>query len=67
MKFFTITFLLFFTIVTFSQNTYIHCGKLIDTKKGKVLVEMTIVVSGEKITAIEKRVSKFDFRSRSDY
>ncbi|MFT4848542.1 MAG: imidazolonepropionase-like amidohydrolase [Sediminicola sp.] len=36
-----------------SQNTYLHCGKLIDTKSGKVLSEKTVVVSGDKIIAIE--------------
>jgi len=54
MKFFIISIFLFFTIFTFSQNTYIHCGKLFDTKKGKILNEMTIVVSGNKISAVEK-------------
>ncbi|GAA4314734.1 amidohydrolase family protein [Pontixanthobacter gangjinensis] len=37
-----------------AQETYIHAGKLIDTKNGKVLNEQTIVVSGNKIKAIEK-------------
>jgi imidazolonepropionase-like amidohydrolase len=36
-----------------SQNTYLHCGKLIDTKSGKVLSEKTVVISGDKIIAIE--------------
>jgi imidazolonepropionase-like amidohydrolase len=35
------------------QNTYLHCGKLIDTKDGKVLTNKTIVVSGKKIMAVE--------------
>ncbi len=35
------------------QNTYLHCGKLIDTKAGKVLTNKTIIVSGKKIMAIE--------------
>lgn len=35
------------------QNTYLHCGKLIDTKNGKVLNNKTIVVSGNKILAVE--------------
>jgi len=54
MKYFSIILLLFFTSFIFSQNTYIHCGKLIDTKKGKVLSNQTIVVTGNKITAVEK-------------
>ncbi|WP_179319069.1 metal-dependent hydrolase family protein [Winogradskyella helgolandensis] len=36
-----------------AQNTYLHCGKLVDTKSGKVLKEKTIVVSGDKIISIE--------------
>jgi len=36
-----------------AQNTYIHCGKLIDTKSGKVLTKKTIIVSGNKITSVE--------------
>jgi imidazolonepropionase-like amidohydrolase len=35
------------------QNTYLHCGKLIDTKAGKVLTNKTIVVSGNKIISVE--------------
>lgn len=42
-------FVLLFTVIGFSQNTYLHCGKLIDTKSGKVLTEKTIIVSGDKI------------------
>ena len=37
-----------------AQNTYLHCGKLIDTKSGEVLTEMTVVVSGDKIIAVDK-------------
>ena len=36
-----------------SQNTYIHCGKLIDTKNGKVLMNQTIIISGKKIISVE--------------
>ncbi|WP_299126809.1 amidohydrolase family protein [uncultured Winogradskyella sp.] len=35
-----------------AQQTYLHCGKLIDTKSGKVLTQKTIVVSGNKIIAV---------------
>lgn len=49
--------LLFCTLLVSSmligQNTYLHCGKLIDTKNGKVLTNKTIIVSGKKILAIE--------------
>jgi imidazolonepropionase-like amidohydrolase len=50
--------LIFFIVVLFSfsiaaQNTYLYCGKLIDTKSGKVLTNKTIVVSGNKIVSIQ--------------
>ncbi len=44
---------LLLTAFVFGQNTYLHCGKLIDTKEGKVLTNKTVVVSGTKIMAIE--------------
>ncbi len=44
---------LLFTVSLTAQNTYLHCGKLIDTKSGKVLTEKTVVVSGNKITSVE--------------
>ena len=46
--------LLSFAFSGISQNTYLHCGKLIDTQKAKVLTEMTIVVSKDKIVSVEK-------------
>lgn len=42
-----------FTVAVFSQNTYIHCGKLIDTQNGRVLTEKTIVVSGNTISSVQ--------------
>ncbi|MEK8179500.1 amidohydrolase family protein [Flavobacterium buctense] len=39
--------------VLFAQETYIHCGKLIDTKNGKVLSNKTIIVSGKTISSVE--------------
>ncbi|APY09678.1 amidohydrolase [Winogradskyella sp. J14-2] len=47
-----LTFL--FAIVLTAQNTYLHCGKLIDTESGKVLTEQTIIVSGNKIVSVNK-------------
>ncbi len=44
---------LLITSILFAQETYIHCGKLIDTKNGKVLTNKTIVVSGKTIKSIE--------------
>ncbi len=53
MKYFFSLLVLGISITVFSQNTYLHCGKLIDTKSGKVLTEKTIVVSGNKILSVE--------------
>lgn len=53
MKKLLLIFTLLFSIVITAQNTYLHCGKLVDTKSGKVLTEKTIIVSGKKIIAIE--------------
>lgn len=49
MKPFLNFFVLLFITIGFSQNTYLHCGKLIDTKSGKTLTKKTIIVSGSKI------------------
>ena len=45
--------ILVFTFTATAQNTYLHCGKLIDTKSGKVLSEKTIVVSENIIKSVE--------------
>jgi imidazolonepropionase-like amidohydrolase len=39
--------------ITTAQNTYILCGKLIDTRSGKVQTNKTIVVTDKTITRIE--------------
>ncbi len=44
---------IFVSSTILAQNTYLHCGKLVDTKAGKILTEKTIVVSGNKILKIE--------------
>ncbi|RDY58680.1 metal-dependent hydrolase family protein [Flagellimonas nanhaiensis] len=41
-----------FSALMFSQETYLHCGQIIDVESGKVLSEKTIVVSGKKIKSI---------------
>ncbi|MDN3494147.1 metal-dependent hydrolase family protein [Winogradskyella bathintestinalis] len=44
----------FLSAVTLTaQNTYLHCGQLIDTKSGKIVKEKTIVVSGNKIISVK--------------
>ena len=45
--------ILFTTLHIQAQDIYIQCGKLIDTKKGKVLTNKTIVVSGKTIKSSE--------------
>ena len=37
-----------------AQNTYIHCGRLVDTRNGKTLTEMTIIIHGNLIDKVEK-------------
>lgn len=37
-----------------AQDYYIHAGKLFDSEKGKMLNDMTIIISGEKIKEIKK-------------
>ena len=43
---------------SYAQKTIIHCGNLIDGKSNDVQEQVTIVVEGNKITAIEKGFSK---------
>ena len=47
-----LAFVITATIAT-AQNTYILCGKLIDTRSGKVQTNKTIVVTDKTITRIE--------------
>ncbi|MGI9571149.1 MAG: amidohydrolase family protein, partial [Desulfobulbia bacterium] len=42
-----------FTLGLNAQNTYLHCGKLIDTKNAEVLESKTIVISGKTIVSVE--------------
>ena len=45
--------ILFTTLHIQAQDIYIQCGKLIDTKNGKVQPNKTIIVSGKTIKSIE--------------
>ena len=49
LTFLCLSSLYFFSLGLQAQQTYIHCGKLIDTKNGKVLTEKTIVIDGNRI------------------
>ncbi|MBQ4803113.1 amidohydrolase family protein [Aquimarina sp. MMG015] len=53
MKFFYTLLFVLISITITAQDTYLHCGKLIDSKTGKILPERTIVVSGNKISKVE--------------
>ena len=53
MKTFVHIFILLLALSVNGQTTYLHCGKLVDTKNGNVVTNKTIVVSGDKITAVE--------------
>ncbi len=44
---------LFVFFGSMAQDTYLHCGKIIDTKSGKVRSNKTIVVSGKIIIRID--------------
>lgn len=53
--FFTLLVLLSLSIT--AQDTYLHCGKLIDTKSGNVLTKKTVVISGNKIVSVNNGYS----------
>ena len=44
---------LLFCFKGISQETLLHCGKIIDTKEGIVMTNKTIVISGSKILRVE--------------
>lgn len=52
-KLLTLLTLLILSTGISAQETYIHCGKLIDTKNAKVLTEKTIIVYGNVIKSVE--------------
>jgi imidazolonepropionase-like amidohydrolase len=54
---FTTACMCFWAITGFSQKTLIHCGTLIDAVKNEAQSQMTIVVEGKKITAVQKGFS----------
>ena len=43
-----------FSVGLFAQKTYLHCGKVFDSKSGKIKKELTIIVEGEKIKEVVK-------------
>jgi imidazolonepropionase-like amidohydrolase len=55
---FTLTLFVFCSLTLFGQRTLIHCGSLIDGKSNDIQSQVTIVVEGNKITAIDKGFTK---------
>ena len=53
MKKYLFLLILFLSFSNSAQDTYLHCGKIIDTENGKILTKKTIIVSADKITAIK--------------
>jgi imidazolonepropionase-like amidohydrolase len=52
-------FLISITLSTaVGQKSFIHCGSLIDGKSNDVQTQMTIVIEGNKITAVQKGFTK---------
>ena len=45
---------LFIPLIINAQDYYLHAGKLFDSKDGKILKNMTIIVAGKKIKAVKK-------------
>lgn len=52
MKLPSLIFALLLTAFGWAQNTYLHCGKVIDTRNGRVLSQKTIVIEGNSITQV---------------
>ncbi|WP_411766673.1 amidohydrolase family protein [Winogradskyella sp. A3E31] len=52
-NFFKSAILLLFTVSLAAQSTYLHCGKVIDTKSGAITNEQTIIVSNGKILDVK--------------
>lgn len=58
MKYLVIFSLLFGCVSLQAQETYLHCGKVLDIKSGKILSEQTIIVEGKRIKSIVKGYAK---------
>ncbi|HET9488026.1 MAG TPA: amidohydrolase family protein, partial [Chryseosolibacter sp.] len=53
-SFFFAAGLLFGSLYGYTQKTVVHCGNLIDGKNKAVQKQMTLVIEGNRITAVEK-------------
>ncbi len=47
-----ILILLHFSFICLAQSIYLHCGKLIDVKNGKVLEKQTVLVENDRISKV---------------
>lgn len=54
MKHLIILCLLLNLTLVHAQQTYLHCGHIVDVKSGDVLSERTIIIEGKRIKAIKK-------------
>ncbi|WP_375578601.1 amidohydrolase family protein [Marivirga tractuosa] len=57
-KLYLIFLMVFMSVSLLAQTTYLHCGKVIDVEKSKVLTEMTIIIEGDIIKSVEKGYSE---------
>ena len=53
MKNYLLGWALLISLIVTGQDTYLHCGQILDTKSGKLLSQKTIVVTGNAIKSIE--------------
>src|SRR3954464_10133042 len=58
MKFLSFLIALLISVSAFAQKTIIHCGSLIDGKSNEVQTQVSIIVDGNKISAIQKGFTK---------
>ncbi|MDT0558561.1 amidohydrolase family protein [Ichthyenterobacterium sp. W332] len=58
MKFFLSVILVFISTIILAQSTFLHCGKIVDTKSGEVLTEKTIIVLDNKIVSVNDGYAK---------
>jgi imidazolonepropionase-like amidohydrolase len=54
MKYINTLFIVLLGISAMAQTQYLHCGGLIDGNSDKVMKEMTVIVEGKVIKAVEK-------------
>ncbi|RMF60930.1 MAG: amidohydrolase family protein [Calditrichaeota bacterium] len=46
--------MIFLPALLYSQNTILHCGKLIDGRSDRAKSQMSVVISGKQITAVKE-------------